>query len=69
MGCKDASLGGWIFLVGPQDGSNSNDGNRCLWLLSGPTALGVPSFPPPPLWSSSAALPCGLVQRRGGVGT
>lgn len=61
MGCQDALLGGWIFPMGLRDRSDSNNGN--LWPLSAPAALGVPSFPPPPLWSSSAA--CGLVWRRG----
>lgn len=42
----------------PWDGSNSKGRSECSWALSGRAALGAP------LQSSSAALPCALVQRR-----
>lgn len=66
MGCQNALLEGWIFPTSLWDGGSSNDGNGCLWSLSGPPVLGVPSFPPPPIQHSSAALVYGLVQGRGG---
>jgi len=43
VGCQAALLGGWTFSMGLQDDGNSNDGNRCLWPLSGSAAL---VFPP-----------------------
>lgn len=65
MGCQDALLGDWIFPMGLQDGRNSNDGNGCLWPLSGPAALGVPSFPPPTVFLSCPSVWLGAERRSG----